>query len=106
MPITKYCPIIVPVILCSGLLSLVLVIVQLAGFEMIQQVSLPPYLLSSPDLPQVLCCTSQEEDDLEMSEQEEHEEAAADQDPSVQAKIAKKLEPVLNIVVSATDVEL
>lgn len=93
MPITKYCPIIVPVILCSGLLSLVLVIVQLAGCETILQ---------------VLCCTSQEEDDLEMSEQgqEEPEEAATDQDPSVQAKIAKKLEPVLNIVVSATDVEL
>ena len=42
----------------------------------------------------------------EAGEVEEECEECEDVDPSVQGKIAKKLEPMLNVVASATDVEL
>ena len=82
MPITRHLKAIVPAILISGVLSLSLILYQLGcGWG----------------------DTKEEEDE------EENEECGDDEcadDPSVQGKVAKKLEPMLNVMASATDVEL
>jgi hypothetical protein len=85
MPITRHIHIIVPVILSSGLLSLGLILLQL-GFGVEQE----------------------EPEAIGLEPQCSHEglEDRCAADVSVQGKVAKKLEPVLNIVASATDVEL
>lgn len=80
LPITKFVPILVPVILACGVLSLLLIFVQLG------------------------CGDDPNEDDCEDTECEDGDETK--DDPSVQAKVARKMEPVLNIVASATDVEI
>ena len=82
MPITRHLKAIVPGILISGVVSLGLILYQL-GCEW--------------------------GDAKEEEDEEENEECGDDEcadDPSVQGKVAKKLEPMLNVMASATDVEL
>ena len=84
MPITRHLDAIVPSILVSGIISLGLILLQLG-------------------------CGKEQEDEEEEEEEEEDKECddgACDDDPSVQGKVAKKLEPMLNVMASATDVEL
>ena len=78
MPITRHLHAIVPSILVSGIISLGLILLQLG------------------------CGKEQEEEE----EDKECDDGACDDDPSVQGKVAKKLEPMLNVMASATDVEL
>jgi len=82
LPITRFLRIIVPAVLCSGVLSLVLILLQLG------------------------CGEDNSEEDFEMEASHSREEEECPHDPSVQAKVARKLEPVLNLVASATDVEM
>ena len=79
MPITRHLDAIVPSILVSGIISLGLILLQLG-------------------------CGKEQEDEEE--EDKECDDGACDDDPSVQGKVAKKLEPMLNVMASATDVEL
>jgi len=81
MPITRHLNAIVPAILVSGVISLGLILLQLG------------------------CGRDEEEEEEEEEDEECGDEGCAD-DPSVQGKVAKKLEPMLNVVASATDVEL
>ena len=78
MPITRHLNAIVPAILVSGVISLGLILLQLG------------------------CGRDEEEEE---DDEECGDEGCAD-DPSVQGKVAKKLEPMLNVMASATDVEL
>ena len=80
MPITRHLNAIVPSILVSGIISLGLILLQLG-------------------------CGIEQEDEEE-EEDKECDDGACDDDPSVQGKVAKKLEPMLNVMASATDVEL
>ena len=80
MPITRHLDAIVPSILVSGIISLGLILLQLG-------------------------CGIEQEDEEE-EEDKECDDGACDDDPSVQGKVAKKLEPMLNVMASATDVEL
>jgi len=79
LPITKFLPIIVPVILTCGILDIGLIYFQLGIGE------------------------TESDDDEEMDECDHN---SCDEDPSLQGKIAKKLEPVMNVLSSATDVEI
>ena len=84
MPIIKYCHILTPVILTSGLISLILILCQW-GFGDTRVAK---------------------GDDLDVNVEDEDEgpdENPELSDPSVQAKVADKLEPVLNLIVSASD---
>ena len=81
MPITRHLNAIVPAILVSGVISLGLILLQLG------------------------CGRDKEEEDEDEEDEECGDEGCAD-DPSVQGKVAKKLEPMLNVMASATDVEL
>ena len=81
MPITRHLNAIVPAILVSGVVSLGLILLQLG-------------------------CGWKEEDEEDEEEEEECGEEGCADDPSVQGKVAKKLEPMLNLMASATDVEL
>jgi len=79
LPITKFLHIIVPVILTCGILDIVLIYFQLGIGD-------------------------NDSDDEDMDECD-HDDGC-DEDPSLQGKIAKKLEPVMNVLSSATDVEI
>ena len=81
MPITRHLDAIVPSILVSGIISLGLILLQLG-------------------------CGKEQEDEEEEEGVKECDDGACDDDPSVQGKVAKKLEPMLNVMASATDVEL
>ena len=81
MPITRHLNAIVPAILVSGVISLGLILLQLG-------------------------CGREEEEEEDDEEEEECDEEGCADDPSVQGKVAKKLEPMLNLMASATDVEL
>ena len=86
MPISRHLHQIVPAILVSGVFSLGLILLQLGwpwGREEVKE----------------------EEEEDEDEEEKCVEKGCAD-DPSVQGKVAKKLEPMLNVMASATDVEL
>jgi len=85
MPIIKFCNILTPVILSSGFLSLILILFQWGcGDRSVRE---------AEDL-------TMEDDEDDEDESDENPELA---DPSVQAKVADKLEPVLNLIVSASD---
>ena len=81
MPITRHLNAIVPAILVSGVISLGLILLQLG-------------------------CGRDEEEEEDDEEDEECGDEGCVDDPSVQGKVAKKLEPMLNVMASATDVEL
>lgn len=82
MPIIKYCHILTPVILSSGLISLILILCQWGCGD----------------------TSVAKAEDLNIdSEDEGPDENPELSDPSVQAKVADKLEPVLNLIVSASD---
>ena len=84
MPIHLYCHILTPVILLFGLLSLVLILCQWGCGD--------------------TSVTSKEDIDMDADEEDESPDENAElADPSVQAKVADKLEPVLNLIVSASD---
>jgi len=82
MPIIKYCNILTPFILSSGFISLILILCQWGCGDI--------------SVTEDLDMDAEEDDDSP----EENPELA---DPSVQAKVADKLEPVLNLIVSASD---
>merc|ERR1712130_448628 len=84
MPITRFCNILTPVILSAGILSLILILCQWGCGDI----------------------SVEEAENIEMEEKEDDDgsdENAELADPSVQAQVADKLEPVLNIIVSASD---
>eukprot|EP00092_Neocalanus_flemingeri_P010406 GFUD01011216.1.p1 GENE.GFUD01011216.1~~GFUD01011216.1.p1 ORF type:complete len:524 (+),score=119.10 GFUD01011216.1:163-1734(+) len=87
MPIHKYCHILTPVIISCGLLSLVLIICQWGCGD------------AKVDNGEDIVMEGEEEEDIS------GENAELD-DPSVQAKVADKLEPVLNLIISASDNQL